>query len=100
MGAAAQLLAREIHADKAALAGVREPMKLVAEALAPLVRHPDANVSTTAQRLLDATTAIRDHDRVEAAIGAFGQAVRAAAQPEPSRWTRLRRRLPGGRRTV
>ncbi|AKN68726.1 hypothetical protein QR97_01925 [Streptomyces sp. PBH53] len=94
MGAAAQLIAREVHANKAAVAAVREPLKHVTEALAPLVRHPDQRVATTAEELLAATSAILDHAQVEAAIAAFGEAVRAAVQPVPSRWSRLRRRAP------
>jgi cysteine sulfinate desulfinase/cysteine desulfurase-like protein len=94
MGAAAQLIAREVHANKAAVAAVREPLKHVTEALAPLVHHPDQRVATAAEELLAATSAILDHAQVEAALAAFGEAVRAAIQPVPSRWSRLRRRAP------
>lgn len=96
MGAAAQLIAREVHASKAAVTAVREPVNQVAAALAPLVRHPDARVATTAEELLTATSRILDHTRVEAALAAFGEAVRATAQPEPSRWARLRARVCRG----
>ncbi|MFI1679101.1 hypothetical protein [Streptomyces sp. NPDC020607] len=60
---------------------------------APLLRHSDPQVIAATQVLLDAVGDLSDEARLEAALHAFGQAVRAAATPPPSALVRLTRRF-------
>ncbi|MGW0844214.1 hypothetical protein ACWD26_29565 [Streptomyces sp. NPDC002787] len=64
--------------------------------MAPLTRHADERVATTAEELLAATFRVLDDARIEAALAAFGEAVRAAALPPPTRRARLRVRFRRG----
>ncbi|MEE1764359.1 hypothetical protein [Streptomyces sp. SP18BB07] len=91
-GAAAQIGLREIHASKAAVAALREPMIRVYAAAAPFQHHEDERVVGTTNELLAAMGDIENTARLEAALESFGQAVAAVAQPRPSLWARLRRR--------
>ncbi|MER6109323.1 hypothetical protein [Streptomyces hirsutus] len=93
MGAAARLGLHESRASKSAVAALREPMLRVNGAAAPLLRHPDERVAETTDELLSAMGDIQNAPRIEAALEAFRQAVVAVAQPQPSWWGRLRRRL-------
>jgi hypothetical protein len=94
MGNAAETLAGDRRATKEHVATVREPVLRLATAAAPLLRHQDATVASTAAELTAAVLAeAEDTARVEAALTAFESAVRAALEPAPSRWRpRLRRR--------
>ncbi|MFG3132967.1 hypothetical protein ACGFZU_35365 [Streptomyces tendae] len=94
MGNAAETLAGDRRATKQHVATVREPVLRLATAAAPLLRHQDATVASTAAELTTAALAEgEDTARVEAALTAFESAVRAALEPAPSRWRpRLRRR--------
>lgn len=91
-GMAARIGLREIHANKTALAALRDPMVRVHAAAAPFLRHPDERVVEKTNELLAAVGDIENTPRLEAALEAFGQAVVAVAQPRPSLWARLRRR--------
>ncbi|MFI9052437.1 hypothetical protein [Streptomyces sp. NPDC053427] len=93
LGNAAEILAGDRRASKEHTATVREPLLRLATAAAPLLRHPDADVATAANELADAAlTETENATRIEAGLGAFERAVRAALQPQPSVWARLRRR--------
>lgn len=80
---AAELQSRERRASKHAAAAAREPLSRVAVAAAPLMRSPDPAVAATTERLL-ACGDVENQARLEAALEAFGQAVRAATAPRPS----------------
>ncbi|MET7931326.1 hypothetical protein ABZT43_47365 [Streptomyces sp. NPDC005349] len=82
-GAAAQMGQIEIHANKAALAALRGPMVRVYEAAAPFLHHADQRVLATTNDLMAALGDIRDTDRLEAALAAFGRAVAAVPNPAP-----------------
>ncbi|MFE1444330.1 hypothetical protein, partial [Streptomyces sp. NPDC058739] len=92
-GAAARLGLSEIHANKTALAALRGPLVRVHEAAAPLMHHADQRVVETTNELLTAMGDISNTAGLEAALAAFGQAVRAASEPRPSLRVRLRNRL-------
>ncbi|MEU1895713.1 hypothetical protein [Streptomyces pristinaespiralis] len=91
-GAAAQVGLREIHANKTALAALREPVVRVHAAAASFLRHPDERVVETTNELLAAVGDIKNIARLEEALAAFGQAVVAVSEPRPSLWARLLRR--------
>lgn len=90
MGQAAELLSRDRRASKQNAAAVREPLTRVATAAAPLMRYPDPAVATATEQLLGACGDIENTERLEAALEAFGQAVRAATAPRLSWWARRR----------
>ncbi|MEU4489990.1 hypothetical protein AB0H94_34800 [Streptomyces purpurascens] len=90
MGHAAELLSWERRASKQTAATVREPIARVAAAAAPLMRYPDPAVAATTEQLLTACGDVENTERLEAALEAFGQAVRAATAPRPSWWARRR----------
>ncbi|MFD5659398.1 hypothetical protein [Streptomyces hirsutus] len=89
--AAARVGLREIHANKTALAALREPMVRIHAAAASFLRHPNERVVETTNELLAAVGDIKNTTRLETALEAFGQAVVAVTQPRPSLWARLRR---------
>ncbi|MFG3182131.1 hypothetical protein [Streptomyces nigra] len=91
-GAAARLGLQEIHANKTALAALREPMLRIHAAAASFMHHPDQRVVDTTKELLSATGDISNTARLEAALAAFGQAVALVTEPRPSLWARLHRR--------
>ncbi|MFD7409733.1 hypothetical protein ACFV7R_45730 [Streptomyces sp. NPDC059866] len=98
LGNAAETLAGDRRASKEHIATVREPLLRLATAAAPLLRHQDENVAAATNALTAAALAeAEDTTRVETALAAFENAVRAALEPTPSRWARLRRR---GRRAT
>lgn len=90
LGQAAELLSWDRRATKQNVAAVREPLARAAAAAAPLMRYPDADVAATTEQLLNACTDIENTERLEAALEAFGQAVRAATAPRLSWWARRR----------
>ncbi|MFE1206423.1 hypothetical protein ACFW5V_32570 [Streptomyces sp. NPDC058762] len=92
VGAAAQIGHRELHANKAALTALRDPMVRVAAAAAPLMHHADEQVRTTVDEVMTALSNIKNTRRLDTALEAFGQAVATATEPAPSRWTRITRR--------
>ncbi|MER7967751.1 hypothetical protein ABTX35_01830 [Streptomyces sp. NPDC096080] len=90
MGQAAELLSRDRRASKQSAAAVREQLARVAAAAAPLMRFPDAAVAAATEQLLGACGDVENTERLEAAMEAFGQAVRAATAPRLSWWARRR----------
>ncbi|MFD3503897.1 hypothetical protein ACFWWC_26180 [Streptomyces sp. NPDC058642] len=94
-GQAAELLSRERVASKQTVAAVREPLARAATAAAPLMRCSDPAIVTATEQLLNALADVENTVRLEAALEAFGQAVRAATAPRPSWWAR-RRGVPAG----
>ncbi|MBD0844742.1 hypothetical protein [Streptomyces sp. TRM68416] len=81
MGQAADLLSRDRRASK---------QNAAAAAAAPLMRSTDAAVAATTEQLLNACGDVENTERLEAALEAFGQAVRAATAPRLSWWARRR----------
>ncbi|TQJ37845.1 hypothetical protein [Streptomyces sp. SLBN-115] len=92
-GEAARVGLREVHANKAVAAALREPMLRFHEAAAPLLRHPDERVVEATNELLAAARDIENNAKLEAALSAFGRVVVAVTEPRPSRWARLRNRM-------
>ncbi|MFJ3673827.1 hypothetical protein ACIPSE_46035 [Streptomyces sp. NPDC090106] len=90
MGQAAELLSWDRRASKQNAAAVREPLSRAASAAAPLMRSTDAAVAATTEQLLSACGDVENAERLEAALEAFGQAVRAATAPRLSWWVRRR----------
>ncbi|MFE6288232.1 hypothetical protein [Streptomyces sp. NPDC057877] len=90
LGQAAELLSWDRRATKQNVAAVREPLARAAAAAAPLMRSTDADVAATTEQLLNACSDIENTERLEAALEAFGQAVRAATAPRLSWWARRR----------
>lgn len=90
MGQAAELLSRDRRASKQNAAAVREPLTRVATAAATLMHSTDAAVAATTEHLLNACGDVENTERLEAAMEAFGQAVRAATAPRLSWWARRR----------
>ena len=88
MGQAAELLSRDRRASKQNAAAAREPLARVATAAAPLVRSTDVAAAT--EQLLGACTNVENAERLEVALEAFGQAVRAATAAPLSWWARRR----------
>ncbi|MEU6462230.1 hypothetical protein [Streptomyces sp. NPDC046976] len=92
-GSAAQLMARTRIASKEYAATVREPLFRLATAAAPLLRHPDTQVSETAGTLLNVTFDIKKDTRnLDAAFTAFHAAVTNTEREPASGWRRLRLR--------
>ncbi|MER7497052.1 hypothetical protein ABT033_31205 [Streptomyces pharetrae] len=89
---AAQLISREVHARKVALANLQASTVQLGAAATPLMRHQDERLVEAVEAVMAAASAIDDHARYEQALSAFGQAARAALQPPPSAWARLTRR--------
>ncbi|MFE1289682.1 hypothetical protein [Streptomyces sp. NPDC058751] len=89
---AAQLISREIHARKVALANLQASTVQLGAAATPLMRHQDARLVEAVEAVMAAASAVDDHARFEEALAAFGQAARTALQPPPSVWARLTRR--------
>jgi hypothetical protein len=73
MGQAAELLSWDRRATKQTVAAVREPL-----------------ARTAAEQLLNACGDVENTARLETALDAFGQAVRAATAPRLSWWARRR----------
>ncbi|MEU7306295.1 hypothetical protein [Streptomyces sp. NPDC007206] len=97
LGSAAQLIARDRIASKEYAATVREPIFRLTTAAAPLLRHPDPQVSESAGALLKATFDIKKDTRnLDSAFAAFHAAVTAAEQEPAPWWRRLRLRLRRG----
>jgi cysteine sulfinate desulfinase/cysteine desulfurase-like protein len=90
LGQAAELLSRERRTAKQTVAAVREPLARVAAAAAPLMRCPDPAAAAPTEQLLNAAGEVENTVRLEAALAAFGQAVREATAPRRSRWARRR----------
>ncbi|MGY0071771.1 hypothetical protein ACWZEH_34500 (plasmid) [Streptomyces sp. QTS137] len=90
LGQAAELLSWDRRATKQTVAAVREPLARAAAAAAPLMRYPDPAVAATTEQLLGACGDVENTAQLEAALEAFGQAVRAATAPRPSWWARRR----------
>ncbi|MEU6557317.1 hypothetical protein ABZ915_44935 [Streptomyces sp. NPDC046915] len=90
MGQAAELLSRDRRASKQNAAAVREPLTRVAAAAAPLMRSPAPAVASATEQLLNACGDVENTERLEAALEAFGRAVRAATAPRLSWWARRR----------
>ncbi|MFI8301282.1 hypothetical protein ACIGCZ_35810 [Streptomyces nigra] len=90
LGQAAELLSWDRRATKQNVAAVREQLARAAAAAAPLMHYPDADVAATTEQLLTAGGDIENTARLEAALEAFGQAVRAATAPRLSWWARRR----------
>lgn len=95
MGQAAEILSWDRRASKQNAAAVREPIARVAAAAAPLMRYPHAAVAAATEQLLNACGDVENTERLEAAMEAFGQAVRTATAPRLSWWAR-RRAVPAG----
>lgn len=93
LGEAARMSLRETHANKTAVAALREPMARVHETAAPLLSHADERVVEATNELLEAVGDVKNSARLDAALAAFGRAVVAATEPRPSRWARLRTRM-------
>ncbi|MFF4276173.1 hypothetical protein [Streptomyces sp. NPDC001536] len=89
---AAQLISRENHARKIALASLQGPMVQLGTAATPLMHHRDERLVQAVDEVMAAAGAIDDDARFERALAAFGQAARAALHPTPSLWDRLLRR--------
>ncbi|MCX4403813.1 MULTISPECIES: hypothetical protein [unclassified Streptomyces] len=91
-GPAAQILAGDRIASKQYAATVREPINRLTSAAAPLLRHSDTRVSTTAATLVNAALESKKDTRdVDTALAAFRTAVTTATQDTPPWWRRLRR---------
>ncbi|MEU1592829.1 hypothetical protein ABZ468_08185 [Streptomyces sp. NPDC005708] len=91
VGAAVRVIAQDRIASKQYAATVREPMVRLTAAAAPLLRHPNPQVSTAAGELVNAACEIKkDTRRLDAAFAAFHAAVSAAEHNPPSWWRRLR----------
>ncbi|MEV7001738.1 hypothetical protein AB0N62_29125 [Streptomyces sp. NPDC093982] len=90
MGQAAELLSRDRRASKQNAAAVREPLTRVATAAATLMGSTDTAVAATTEQLLNACGDVENTERLEAAMQAFGQAVRVATAPRLSWWARRR----------
>ncbi|GGJ36740.1 hypothetical protein GCM10010121_054950 [Streptomyces brasiliensis] len=94
LGAAVHVIAQERIASKQYAATVREPLYRLTTAAAPLLRHPDAQVSESASALVNVTFDIKkDTQNLDTALAAFHAAVTTAEQEPASRWRRLRPRL-------
>jgi cysteine sulfinate desulfinase/cysteine desulfurase-like protein len=78
LGQAAELLSWDRRATKQTVAAVREPL---------------ARVAAATEQLLGACADVENTERLEAALEAFGQAVRAATAPRLS-WCARRRAVP------
>ncbi|MFF8902033.1 hypothetical protein ACF082_31655 [Streptomyces lydicus] len=89
-GQAAELLSWERRATKQTVAAVREPLARAAAAAAPLMRYPDPAVAAATEQMLNACGNVENAASLEAALEAFGQAVRAATTPRLSWWARRR----------
>ncbi|MEV6192917.1 hypothetical protein AB0M19_11010 [Streptomyces sp. NPDC051920] len=89
---AAQLLSREVHARKTALASVQASTVQLGTAAVPLIRHHDQRLVHAVQAVMEAAGSINNSQRFEEALRAFGQAANAALQPPPSVWARMLRR--------
>ncbi|NEB01932.1 hypothetical protein [Streptomyces sp. SID13726] len=89
---AAQLISRENHARKIALAALQAPMVQLGTAATPLMRHQDERLVQAVDEVMAAAGAIDDSARFERAMTDFGQAARTALQPSPLLWNRLLRR--------
>jgi hypothetical protein len=90
IGQATEILSWDRRASKQAAAAVPEPLTRVATAAAPLMRYPDPAVATATEQLLNACGDVENTERLEVALTAFGQAVRAATAPRLSWWARRR----------
>ncbi|MGW9400635.1 hypothetical protein [Streptomyces sp. NPDC055642] len=90
MGQAAELLSWDRRATKQTVAAVRVPLARAAAAAAPLMRYPDEAVAAATEQLLNACGDVENTVRLQAALEAFGQAVRAATAPRLSWWARRR----------
>ncbi|MFE2090678.1 hypothetical protein [Streptomyces sp. NPDC059460] len=88
----ARLLVIERSESKAAAARLSPLLTQVAACAAPLVRHPDPDVTATAEELLAAVQHVDDEARLDAALAAFGRAAREATTPPPTLWARIRSR--------
>ena len=85
-----RLLARERHSANLSLERLSPMMSRVAAAAAPLLHHQNSAVSTTAMELMDSAFDVDNPDRLDAAVDAFGQAIRVATAPPRTLWARLR----------
>lgn len=88
-GAASQILAQDRIAAKTATMGLKADLARLAAAAVPLMRHPDAGISTTTEKVLKAAIqgGGRATPRLDRALEQFGEAVRAvlpswAANPD------------------
>ncbi|WP_331733870.1 hypothetical protein OHU34_46000 (plasmid) [Streptomyces sp. NBC_00080] len=86
---AAQLISREVHARKIALASLQASTVQLGAAATPLMRHQNERLVEAVEAVMSAASAIDDTARYERAMATFGQAARAALQPPPSFWARL-----------
>lgn len=89
---AAQLISREVHARKGALANLQATTVQLGAAATPLMRHHDERLVQAVEEVMAAAGAVDDHARFERALATFGQTARAALQPPPSIWSRMLRR--------
>ncbi|MGC5000582.1 hypothetical protein [Streptomyces sp. DT195] len=90
LGAAGEVIGRDRIASKQYAATVREPLRRLATAAAPLLHHSDTAVSESASTLMKAATTVKkDTTELDAALVAFHSAVTAAEQAPAPRWRRL-----------
>ncbi|MCF3172858.1 hypothetical protein IPZ61_05930 [Streptomyces sioyaensis] len=93
-GELARWLGQERHEERRNLTGLPPLLTRVFATAAPLLRHPDPQVTAATEELIATVNGdLSDQARLDAAMRTFGQAVQHAVTPRPSWWAQLPRRV-------